>query len=408
MSEGGDQEPEPESVIERLIAGLEAEAEPVDEGRFSVDLDRAGAKLGSFALADPDAWTLLLVEVAALLDATRVDFRYLRGSVTVTIEPNTLSKSDLDGLSAWALADDATGDPRRRRARKQLALAYLALRAREVPRIAIFGVPVDAPAFVLDRGPTGERFGEVEVPFEPGMRVFVDFGSRPDEQVDRERKLLEARCNCSRVPVHIDAFRIAKGWSRIFGNPMLASPEARAAHVELPVTLEGATIGVAGFHLESTVAAFTRFIVGGVAIEDVPLDGVAGFRALVEVDLDRDLSQAKVLRDHRFEAISAAVAEAHAAALGLGRHRGRAMLPAKVEECEDAVAVPALVESVPAPREPSELEQRRVPMTWGRVAVMLLGTIIYLTILELAPVLWLVITVVIAPGVYLHFRRPRP
>lgn len=328
-------EPESESVSERLVAALVAGAEHVDEGSFSIDLDRAGAKLGSFALADPDAWPLLLVEVASLLDATRVDFEYEARSVTAIIEPNTLTRADLDGLSAWALADeDTTGDDRRLRARKQLALAYLALRAREVARITIFGVLADEPAFVLDRGPSGEQLGLVETPFEPGLRVVVMFDRRDAARAERERALLDARCNCSRVPVHIDGFRIAKGWSRIFGNPMLAAPERIASHREVPVTLAGETLGVAGFHLGEAHGAFARVLVNGVVVEDVQLDGHPGFRALVEADLRRDLSQGKILRDERFDAIAAAIAEAHQQAVELCRPPPVPVQPSAVEPAE--------------------------------------------------------------------------
>lgn len=303
-------EPKPDSVGDRLIAALEAEAKLVDEGRFSVDLGRAGAKLGQFALADPDAWTLLLVEVASLLDATRIDFRYERDRLTVSIEPSSLARSDLDGLSAWALADESEHD--NQRVRKQLALAYLALRARAVAQVAIVCVPPDEAAFALDYVLGKERFGEFETRFDPGLHFIVVFGQvdAPDRS-ERERALLEARCNCSRVPVHIDSFLIAKGWSRIFGSRFVATPEQLAAHFEVPVTLDGQTIGTAGFHHTKTDPAFTRVLVNGVMVEYVQLDAQPGFRALVEADLRRDLSQGKVVRDERFDKIAAAVAQAY-------------------------------------------------------------------------------------------------
>jgi hypothetical protein len=357
----------PDSVSERLIAALEAEANFVDQGQFSVDLDRAGAKLGQFALADPDAWTLLLVELASLLDATRIDFRYELRGLTVSIEPSVLMRSDLDGLSAWALADDGEQDDRRRRARKQLALVYLALRAREVARITIVGVPTDEPAFVLDCVESKERIGSIDAGFDPGMHFMVLFGLGDPERMQRERELIEARCNCSRVPVHIDGFRIAKGWSRIFGNPFLATPKQLAARIELPITRDGETIGVAGFHLEQVDRAFMRVLVNGVLVEDVQLDANAGFRALVETDLRRDLSQGKVVRDDRFEAIVAAVAEAHLAACELHpSHTGlgaaaRGLVVAEPVPVEDE-PVPVAAELVPVAAEPGPLEPEPGPV----------------------------------------------
>ena len=62
-----------------------------------------------------------------------------------------------------------------------------------------------------------------------------------------------------------------------------------------PVVLDGQVIGRAGMHYSDLDDAFLRVMVNGVQVEDLDIESRPGFRAIVEVDLSRDLSQRKLI-----------------------------------------------------------------------------------------------------------------
>jgi hypothetical protein len=300
---------DPDSPGSQLIAALEAGGRFVDDGEFSVDIAAAAAKLGAFALANPDAWVLLLVEVASLLEATRVDFELEPNRTVVILAGVALTGAEIDGLTAWVDEDmhiDVTEAARRRVARRQLVIAHAVLLARG-------GVEIEIESRVA--GETSRRLGpnqresvEVETIHEATeLRISVRFDVDSDARSERERAVLEAGCCCSTVPVHVNMVQVAKGWARVFGNPLLHTPEQLERAIQVPIELDGRSIGIAGFHLSETRGAFVSVLVNGVRIEDLAVPGSPGFRAVVEAELSRDLAGAKLIRGERLDALLEAV-----------------------------------------------------------------------------------------------------
>ncbi|MCA9686048.1 MAG: hypothetical protein KC457_28005, partial [Myxococcales bacterium] len=108
------------SKAAELIEGLTEDAEFDSDGGFSLDREKARQKMRQFQLSDPHRYVLLLVEVAAQLGATRIDFEIDSDDMIMRFDGRALSWEDLDELYTSLFVKHGTPGIV---ARRQLALA---------------------------------------------------------------------------------------------------------------------------------------------------------------------------------------------------------------------------------------------------------------------------------------------
>lgn len=306
----------PSDVVERLLASLEAEAEIVDHGEFTIDQAKARDKLRDYQLADPHAWVLLVVELAALLGARAVYFDYTQAEQTqIRFRSGGFTREQLaEPLSGVFAATDGVdaAERARRRAWQKLAIALNALLGRAT-RIELA---------CLDAAGRGQRMCWTG---DPEGRVALDEIDRDPEQagnhltvvgtrhVDRETELLRRACRCSPLLVMAGSEKLSHGWKAAF------EPEQGRDDDQEPTPIattpirdeEFRSLGLAT-QTRSRGKARLRIQTNGVFAEDIDLEGFRpGFLAIADLDLARDLAQSLVLRDAAFEQMLQWVRVAH-------------------------------------------------------------------------------------------------
>ncbi len=323
------------SVAERLIASLEAEAEMVDHGAFTLDHAKAREKLREYQLVAPDFWVLLVVELAALLGAKAVYFDYTEPALTqVRFRCRGFGPAELgDPMSGVFVSTEGVGsiERSRRRAWQKLAIAYNALLGLGPRRVEL--ACLDEQGKGLRMRWTGDSTGAVEVdklersPDEGGNTLIVEFGERgSSERIERERKWLREHCRHSPLLVMAGSDRLSFGCKALFeskeGEPELETFAIRDEDLR--------SIGI-GSHTGSGRRPTLRLQTNGVFAEEMVLpDGFRnGFLAIVDLDLARDLSQSQVLRDAQLTRTLEWVRAAHDE------------MVEKIEERERAAAEPA-------------------------------------------------------------------
>ncbi len=318
----------PSDVAERLIASLEAEAEMVDRGDFTIDQVKARDKLRDYQLADPNAWVLLVVELASLLGAKAVYFDYTEPELTQVrfrsagFEAPQLAEP-LSGVFA-ATESGGVADRARRAAWQKLAIAMNALLGR-AKRIEL--TCLDASG----RGPrmrwTGDPEGRVEtietVEVDPSKRgadptledersgnhLIVELHQRNHDE--HETALLRRACHCSPLLVMAGAEKLSQGWKAMF-EPAQRDDDDEPAPA--PTTIRDDDFRSLGLALQTPSRAKARLRVqtNGVFAEDIELEGWRpGFMAITDLPLARDLGQNQVLRDAAFERMLSFVRATH-------------------------------------------------------------------------------------------------
>lgn len=321
----------PDNPAGALADALAAEAELVDEGGFSVDLRQAGDKLRQFRLADPSAWMLLLVELAAVRGGEWI--RFTQGALELEV------RSDAMGFDADELASLAVVSTSRRPGHDQglglLALAYQALQSQALDELRIESTRAAGEGCRLSWSPdAGERV-EAVAEVEAGLRVVVNHEGwlRDEDERERERQFLRERCRCARIDVFLGDEQIARGWRAAFG------PEVRVAGWPEPnyIGHDGDFIGLVGRHRLRREAAWLLVLVNGVIAEQIELEADPadpGFAAVIEYPgLRRDLSLGKIARDEAFAAMLELVAAARAK--WRSKHGGELERPEQMPPAED-------------------------------------------------------------------------
>lgn len=309
-----------DDVASRLIASLEAEAEIIDRGEFTIDETKARDKLRDHQLADPDAWVLLLVELASLLGAKAIYFDYTepeRTAVHFRSAPFAHEQlaEPLSGVFASVDAELAASEHARRRAWQKLAIAINALlgpsRRVELIQVDAAGSGVRA---IWSGDPQG-RFALEPATLDPefaGTHVRVMFDDA--DHVERERALLRRACRHSPLLVMAGAEKLSFGWKSVFESKRESTRDDEDPAMPATTPIRDAdfrTIGVAAC-LPGRANARVRVQTNGVFAEDIELEGCRrGFVALVDLDLARDLSQSQVLRDAAFDRMLAIVRATH-------------------------------------------------------------------------------------------------
>lgn len=311
-------EAEPTNVASRLIASLEAEAEIVDRGAFTIDQTKAREKLRDYQLADAHAWTLLVVELAALLGAKAIYFDYTTPMATKIHfrAPPLASELLAEPLAGvFVSLDDelAASERAARRAWQKLAIAINALLGR-AGRIEIESL--DAQGRGHRASWTGDEQGRfsldaVERDVElAGNHLRVEFGER--EHAEAERELLRRACRRAHVLVMAGSEKLSFGWKSHFESRGNDDDDEAPSVATTPIRDDDfRMIGLAA-QLPTRTPARLRIQTNGVLAEELELEGWRrGFSAIADLDLARDLSQSQVLRDAAFERMLSLVRATH-------------------------------------------------------------------------------------------------
>lgn len=303
--------------VAQLVEELGAGAQLVDEGEFTLDPIRAREKLHTYQLADPNGYLLLLVEAACLAapGERKPEVRFTLGR-TLVCEFLSLELSEvelqqllggvfrkLEGLEGEALA--------RARTLRLLGLALNAALTLPIEHATVEFVEPNGQSHGARFMPSGdcEPIAFTHASASRGRVCFrLRFSALENLSMRDERELLEQRCCYAPFLVEVGGERIDQGMGAglDYGG---ATPHAESTIV--PVRLEGEQIGIASKRTPDR-PALLLLVTRGVLSTPIELEGMyPGFRALVYADLRKDLAQAKVVRDERYEALLGAVADVH-------------------------------------------------------------------------------------------------
>jgi hypothetical protein len=279
-----------------LVAQLEAEADFVDAGSFTLDPRKAREKLAAYQLAEPERFVLLLVEAAHLLpNCTGVAFTIDSNTTKVIFHGVELHRDELHGCFD-AMFIDVTGlDPeqaREVRGRQRLALALNTA-------LGVSDGHVELTSMSAGQGSVHavfDREGRVQTREQPDTSLtsalIVDV--HPKVVLDRQQDLLRRNARYATIPVHVNVTRVDVGPSADLLTPV----EIRDA--------AGQVVGRLGWCAAQARrgSGVIAFMANGVIIEaeNTQEELPVGSLALVDADdLPRDLSHAKLQRDAAFQ-----------------------------------------------------------------------------------------------------------
>jgi hypothetical protein len=338
-------------VAEALIASLAAAGEDAGAGTFRLDARQARTKLADYQLAEPAALVLLLVEAAHLL----------RGCVGVRFElsPRVTRAwfagvvATADELRGWfdpvflARAPLDSPDARHLHGRQRLALALNAALGLAGARIRVVS-STDEGALVANLDPDGE----VRLAHEPhdhdGERASELRIELQHERLPGTAALLDERARWASLAIHRDGVQINPTaiTDALIDAVEIHAVEIQAVEIQAVENQavenqavenqaeQGRVLGHVGWSgLRYRVGRGCALLLAhGVVVEVIELDGLPRgcVAALDASDLDRDLSQGRVLRDSRYlarvEAVRRAAAQLSGPAPQLGPNPRRSQL----------------------------------------------------------------------------------
>ncbi|NVB40881.1 hypothetical protein G6O69_23785 [Pseudenhygromyxa sp. WMMC2535] len=312
----------PTEAASALIDALAQGGEFVDQGGFRLDHARAREKLRAYNLSEPEIYTCLLVEVAVLLGAEQVAFVVDADTLEVRFGGAGFETSELEYLCEALfveIPDEAdAAERRRRRALQLLSLAIQAALGLGARALELRSPPAKR-ALVIDAGEGEERWtmSAEEVASDRNV-VSIRFPAQTLSADFPGVEALRQRCAWSQFPIYLDNKRVSKGHDAAF---LGIRGKSVALLDSAPILDEdGQTIG-RGALLEATVykTAQLHVLCNGWRVEQLSLpDSLVGFEAVVELDLRRDLAQAKLLRNDAFAAMREAVERCAKKYEGLG------------------------------------------------------------------------------------------
>jgi hypothetical protein len=264
-----------DSVSDRLVAQLEAQAKLVDHGEFTMDDAAARTKLAQFRLAEPSDWVCLVVEAATAFGATRVQVIGQLTQLWIRFDGEPL-----DGDEIFSTSSGNEG-------LRKLAIAISTL----FGHYAVSAVEIESPRGRVRLHAEGRNERSASEERENLIRVL----GLPEGERERER--LRERCRYSPIAVDLEYERISFG---LHG----ALVDRRARNITAIVDGEH-TIGWVGWAPGSSPAEIL-LLTHGVITEIVHATTWEGL-AIVDVPLRKDVGERAVLRDAEFERILALV-----------------------------------------------------------------------------------------------------
>lgn len=302
-------------VTAALLDALDDEGELVEAGSsFSIDANRALAKLREFQLVDAHAYVLLLVEAAVLAGVETVEIEIDVAQVCVGLGSLSFDRDTLEQLFAAVFVELDGIDPgerRRRRALQKLALACNAALSLEPRAIELECTDGTGKGLRLTLTP-GRASGEITELDSPPPSAIRIRSRALTEIVDdsREAQLIRERCRFSATPIFLDGERVGQPLERAL-HTTLSSGElslgVRARKLR-SIELDGVRIGAAALRYGGGLAPELRIVTNGVLAETLMLDelarpAAADFLAIVDLDLAKDLGQSKLLRGPAFDRV---------------------------------------------------------------------------------------------------------
>lgn len=302
--------------LEGLLQGLREQGRVDSEGRFSLDLDKAMAKLQQFQLPSPYHYVLNLVAAAASLGATRLSAMTDSFDTVVSFDGRALPFESFRDLFGSLLVSD---QGRTGRHLRELAVAVHGARHLEPEfiRVESFGETQGARLFISGNQMTVEHLGDrpwssaaytVQVHVRHRRRLLSAVLRKLRDKPTPEESLLQGRCRFARMTVRLNghtlnATRLGP-WSvaATINRPSLPggapAPQLRATrHVELSTDEP-----ISGYVGLGKGSGGCLFIVDDVT-HQLPVElGFADARAVVHApQLSKDLSQSQLRRDQAFE-----------------------------------------------------------------------------------------------------------
>ena len=295
MAEGG-------PVADELVANLERDVELVDDGALTIDAARALDKLGRFQLSDPHHYVLRLAEAGVRLGSDALWFWTSSGSLIAHFEregePVTLPETTLAQLLTVLFADAESTPGVDRAALVQLAVAANAARQLRPQRLWIESVDAEGGGHRLMLEDDQQRV----VPLAgatPGL--WFRLHDRPAPLPERmrnglfarpEKTLLRRRACWASTPIYVDGWRISHGLDHDHTTP-LDDPRGFLSMVRLS---DAPRVSEA----EPTIVLLSA----GIEVERVHPPGARLYMfAVVEAELERDLSLERFIRGPRFNAL---------------------------------------------------------------------------------------------------------
>lgn len=288
-----------DDIAQRHIAELASEGVAEGEGEvgeWTLDEAAARTKLAEYRLGDVDVWPCAIVEAAMLLGASTILFEPSDETLVVTFDGQPLA---LDGFFARSLGSRRGSDVR---AARKLAIALETMLERK--DVSMVEIESGQARLVLDRQAWQVR------PHARSETTTRLVAHRTGTWNELSRLRTEARYARAQVTVKRD---FPTGEDREVISPSTPKVDGETARERWPITDGEPPIGWL-HHGEAWSKTPSSLIIvsDGVIAETMQLGGV-GELVLLDVSLDKDLGENRVLRNAELERLMVRVEEARVA-----------------------------------------------------------------------------------------------
>ena len=299
-----------------LVRALSDGGEYVADGRFTID-NESRESLARYQLAEARSWPPFLVEVAVLLGAATIHFRFSGWVIEAELELPGADPRLVESLERFG-AGQGRRDPA-----KLLGLVFRAACRGEPERLTLEAVDAQGQGQRCTWS-SGSYAQREAISGAPGLRLWLRQPIEHGDAGEVERARLVSCCRPSRFAVFADGNQISVGPVGAFAQFGASQVNAR-----VPIMRGGHEIGTAGLH-ERPGAGRILLMQNQVVVESLglpkELQGLGGaFTALVELDQERDLSLTRFVRDADFEATMEAVRASYLAVAERSRHSALAL-----------------------------------------------------------------------------------
>ena len=300
------------NLVDKTLSEFAEVGELVDEGRFTLDREVAQDRMRQHLLANRHGYVLLLVEISQLAGRNpserAIDFEF-GTSTTVTFRCPSLTCSELcESVDCMFVSAKQHDENARSRILQLLALSLHTMLGLDDAEVRVEHVDPQGQGWSATFNAGGRAARTVKESRSSG-RMQIQLHSQrlaSRKRIASERSLLTERCQYTRGPVRIDGIDIAQGWLAALRGLDGVEPKA-----VVDIEHAGAIIGHVALRPRRVEAEFF-ILTRGVLTETVMLQGKPpGFAAIVDIDVSKDLAQARVLRDATYHEIRGAIDDAH-------------------------------------------------------------------------------------------------
>ena len=292
-------------TLDQLITELEQDGTIESEGAFTLDRDKAREKMRQFQLADPLRYVLELVQAAVLKGATKICFDIDADDMRMRFDGEPFTEADFDHVYGSLLSGS---DNVKTEARRELALGLNAAMALNPSFIRVESGHGEGGAYLEMRPERDDEYGPLEVA--PGeTRIHVRQRFRPGLLVQffkniagklPEERLLKERCCFAPLEIDLEGTRL-DGELEISASPATVQVETKAIPRGVMGLFQPLRQGEG--RASELPESHVHILKNGVLITThTSEDLLPGVIAIVEGRaLRKDVSQADIVRDARFE-----------------------------------------------------------------------------------------------------------